>query len=73
SAVSQCVQQLEELLGTRLVDRSKRPPTPTAEGKCFYDGCGQLLRQYETLVDEVQALGQQLSGRVKFEWLLNKP
>lgn len=65
SAVSQCVQQLEELLGTRLVDRSKRPPTPTAEGKCFYDGCGQLLRQYETLVDEVQALGQQLSGRVK--------
>lgn len=65
SAVSQCVQQLEELLGTRLVDRSKRPPTPTAEGKCFYDGCGQLLRQFETLVDEVQSLGQQLSGRVK--------
>ncbi|MGC3965928.1 MAG: LysR family transcriptional regulator [Pirellulales bacterium] len=38
SGASQLVQQLEDHLGVRLIDRSKRPFVMTPEGDLFYDG-----------------------------------
>ncbi|MBX3420631.1 MAG: LysR family transcriptional regulator [Pirellulaceae bacterium] len=64
SGVSQAVQQLEEYLKVQLIDRSKRPFVLTAEGDQFHRGLVQLLRQFDTLTEEVRSLGNQLSGRV---------
>jgi DNA-binding transcriptional LysR family regulator len=49
SAVSQAVRQLEEMLGTVLLDRSQRPLTPTPAGRL-------LQRHAAPIVDEAQAL-----------------
>lgn len=64
SGVSQAVQQLEEYLQVKLIDRSKRPFLLTAEGKAFYTGCVQTLNQFDGLTEEVRSLGTQLGGRV---------
>ena len=47
--VSRMIHQLEERLGGRLIDRSKRPLQLTAMGKTYYEGCKRLLEQYAEL------------------------
>ena len=64
SGVSQIVHHLEERLGTKLIDRSKRPFVLTTAGEVFYDGCRPLVKQYFALEDNVKALQQGYSGRV---------
>jgi len=64
SSASQVVHQLEEQLGVQLLDRSKRPSVPTAEGERYYDGCRQLVKQYAKLVDEVHSLHDETAGRL---------
>jgi DNA-binding transcriptional LysR family regulator len=44
-----------------LIDRTKRPFILTAEGQKFYDGLAGVLRQFDSLVDEVR-LGGAMSG-----------
>lgn len=61
---SQMVSQLEDHLGVKLIDRSKRPLIATAEGEIFYDGCRKLVQHYQTLEDEVRTLHQEVAGRV---------
>ena len=63
SGASQAVQQLEEYLDVQLIDRSKRPFLLTAQGNAFYSGCVKLLRQFESLTDEVRSLGKDVTGR----------
>jgi DNA-binding transcriptional LysR family regulator len=63
SGASQAVQQLEEYLRVQLIDRSKRPFVLTAEGRAFYGGCLQLVRQFETLSEEVRSISQEVAGR----------
>ncbi len=47
--VSRLVHQLEERLGSQLIDRSRRPLQPTALGQAYYEGCKRLLQQYTEL------------------------
>jgi DNA-binding transcriptional LysR family regulator len=54
SAASQSVQHLEEFLRVKLIDRTKRPFILTAEGQKFFDGLSGILRQFDSLVDEVR-------------------
>ncbi len=61
SAASQSVQHLEDFLSVQLIDRTKRPFVLTAEGQKFYDGLAGVLRQFDSLVDEVR-LGSTTSG-----------
>jgi DNA-binding transcriptional LysR family regulator len=63
SGASQVVQHLEEFLQVQLIDRSKRPFLLTAEGRAFHGGCVQILRQFESLTEEVRAIGSEVSGR----------
>jgi len=63
SGASQAVQQLEEFLRVQLIDRSKRPFVLTAEGNAFYGGAVQLVRQFETLAEEVRSISQEVDGR----------
>ena len=50
SAVSRRVQQLEELLGATLLDRSSRPPTATAVGRRVYQSATALLHDLDRLM-----------------------
>ncbi len=56
SSASQAVQHLEERLGLKLIDRSKRPLVLTQAGRVYYDGCRDLVERYEELEHRVQAL-----------------
>ncbi len=64
SAVSQTIHQLEEHLGVRLIDRSKRPFVLTVEGDSYHQGCRRILTEMGTLEDAVRGLHQQVIGRV---------
>lgn len=64
SAVSQTIHQLEEHLGVRLIDRSKRPFVLTPQGECYHSGCRRLLLEMEALEQEVRALNDEVVGRV---------
>jgi DNA-binding transcriptional LysR family regulator len=56
SSASQAVQHLEERLGLKLIDRSKRPLVLTQAGRVYYDGCRDLVERYQELEHRVQAL-----------------
>ena len=55
SGASQLVHHLEEHLGGKLIDRSKRPFVLTAEGEVYYAGCRDLVQQLTALEDEVRS------------------
>ncbi len=65
SAASQMVQQLEERLGVKLLDRAKRPLGLTSEGEMFYRGSRKLVSRYFALEEEVRHLHQEVAGRVR--------
>lgn len=51
SAISRRVQQLEESLGAKLLDRSSKPPTATSVGRRVYQCAAPLLRDAERLLN----------------------
>jgi DNA-binding transcriptional LysR family regulator len=55
SAISRRVQQLEETLGGTVLDRTQRPPSPTALGRRVYEQSLPILRA----VDELMKLTRQ--------------
>jgi DNA-binding transcriptional LysR family regulator len=65
SGASQVVSQLEGRLGVQLIERSKRPLVPTAEGRVFFDGCRKIVARYDALEDEVRSLHDDVAGRVR--------
>ncbi|TWT83985.1 Hydrogen peroxide-inducible activator [Planctomycetes bacterium CA13] len=65
SAVSQAMHQLEDSLGTQLIDRSKRPLVLTTAGQTYVRGLRNVLRQLHRLEQEVATLGEKLSGQLK--------
>ena len=64
SGASQIVHHLEEYLGVKLIDRSKRPFVLTPEGEAYYEGCRGLVQQLYALEDEVRSLRKEVEGRV---------
>lgn len=50
SAVSRRIQQLEDMLGGALLDRSQRPPTATALGRRVYEQALPILRGIDELL-----------------------
>jgi len=65
SAASQAIQQLEHDLGLRLIDRSKRPFSVTAEGQRYFDGVRTLLSDYSRLEAEIRRASTTLAGPVR--------
>src|SRR6266700_6788456 len=65
SGASQVVNQLERELGTKLIDRSKRPFTLTPEGEIYYTGCRKLVERYFFLEERVRTLHDEVAGRVR--------
>ena len=64
SAASQTIQQMETDLRVRLLDRSKRPFSVTAEGQKFYETCRAILQSYEETRAEITQGQQELAGTV---------
>ncbi len=64
SGASQIVNHLEEHLGVKLIDRTKRPFVLTPEGEAYYEGCRKLVQRYFALEEEVKTLHEEVSGRV---------
>jgi DNA-binding transcriptional LysR family regulator len=64
SNASQVVQHLEENLGVRLIDRSKRPFLVTPEGKRFHEGCRVIVQRYDDLEREVRSLQEAAAARL---------
>lgn len=65
SGASQVVNQLEQRLDVRLIDRSKRPFVLTPEGEVYYEGCRGLVERYFVLEDKVRTLHQEVAGRLR--------
>lgn len=65
SGASQLVHQLEESLGVKLIDRSKRPFVLTPEGETYYEGCRGVVERYFAVEDQVRTLHQEVVGRVR--------
>ncbi len=59
SAVSQAIQQLEERLGVRLVDRSRRPWVVTPEGRLYYERCRELLEGLEEVEARIRQMARE--------------
>lgn len=64
SGASQIVQQLEDSLGVKLIDRSKRPFVLTPEGVVYHEGCRKIVQRFYALEEEVRTLHQEVAGRV---------
>lgn len=65
SAASQAVRQLEEELGVRLLDRSKRPLEVTAEGMKFHRACRKLLEGFERVRAELGGREKRIAGTIR--------
>ncbi len=66
SSASQTVHMLEERLGTRLIDRSKRPLELTPAGEIYYNGCRKLLESVRRLEDRVRRVeNNKVAGRLR--------
>src|SRR4026207_1099127 len=65
SSASQAVSFLERRLGTKLIDRSKRPLELTPAGRVSFDGCRDLLERFRAIEDEVQQIHDRVTGSVR--------
>ncbi|MGM3277490.1 LysR family transcriptional regulator [Ralstonia sp. 24A2] len=65
SAVSQRLQQLEKKLGARLVDRTARSLRFTQEGALLCERGAELIRQLDTLSEDLQTRQGGLVGTLK--------
>jgi DNA-binding transcriptional LysR family regulator len=65
SGASQVVHHLEDRLGVKLIDRSKRPFVLTAEGEVYYEGCRSIVQRYFALEEQVRMMRQEVAGRVR--------
>lgn len=64
SAISFAVQQLENELGLRLLDRTTRQVRMTAVGESLAASATRLLTELDTVLRELKDTGQQRRGRV---------
>ena len=65
STLSAGVRELETLLGTTLVERTRRVVRFTALGNAVVEKAHRILREAEDLTDLVQAAGRPLTGQLR--------
>lgn len=67
ASASTAVQQLENLLGTRLLHRTTRKVQTTQDGQAFYERCKDLLADMDELRGMFQQAPQALRGRLRVD------
>ncbi|WP_439891037.1 LysR family transcriptional regulator [Ralstonia sp. 25C] len=66
-AASVAVQQLETMLGTRLLHRTTRKVQLTQDGQAFYERCQDLLADMDELQTMFRQTSQALRGRLRVD------
>src|SRR4051794_10255803 len=64
-AVSRIVHELEDRLGVKLVDRSRRSLPLTPLGQAYYEGCKAVLEQYLELEASILRARSELAVTVR--------
>lgn len=67
ASMTNAVQQLESLLGTRLLHRTTRRVEPTQDGRAYYERCKDLLADIDELQSMFQQAPQRLQGRLRVD------
>ncbi len=67
SATSKALAKLEEQLDVRLVNRTTRSVSLTADGDAFFDRCRQILAELEEAQAAVQRRRTKLQGRIRVQ------
>lgn len=67
SAASKVLARLEERLGVRLVNRTTRSVSLTADGDAFFERCRQILGELEDAETAVTGRGAKLQGRFRIQ------
>ncbi|WP_323844876.1 LysR family transcriptional regulator [Microbulbifer magnicolonia] len=67
ASVSSAVQQLENLLGTRLLHRTTRSVQMTQDGQVFYERCQDLLADMDELQNLFREDTSELHGRLRVD------
>jgi DNA-binding transcriptional LysR family regulator len=65
SAVSQHIQQLEDFVGTRLLDRAMRPIRPTPAGAVLAERGRQMLAEAKTTTTIVRRVGSEVLSELR--------
>lgn len=65
SSVSAAVRELEQRLGTRLLNRTTRKVSPTHDGAAFYDHCVRLIADVEETETLFRKSSAQPTGRLR--------
>jgi DNA-binding transcriptional LysR family regulator len=64
SGASQVVNHLEQHLGVKLIDRSKRPLVVTPAGAMYYEGCREIVERYFAVEEETRGFANGVGGTV---------
>lgn len=67
SSASKVLARLEERLGVRLVNRTTRSVSLTADGDAFFERCRQILGELEDAEMAVTGRGARLQGRLRMQ------
>ena len=65
SAASQNLKHLEKSLAVELFDRSNRPLRLTHAGRLYLTACRDIVRRYEEVESQIEALKKELVGAVR--------
>lgn len=65
SSISDLIRSLEDQVGARLLDRTTRAVRPTEAGLAFYSRCRRLLDEAVAAREEVQAMVEEPTGRLR--------
>jgi DNA-binding transcriptional LysR family regulator len=65
------IKDLEEELGMRLLDRSKRHVRLTGEGEAFLTGARRLLNESAQIVESIQKLSRQTTVSISIAYVAN--
>lgn len=63
-AITLAVKQLEEFIGLKLLDRTTRQVSTTAEGENFIPIAQRLVRDFDTAIYDLRATAERRSGHV---------
>src|SRR5688572_4112402 len=66
AAVTRAVQELEKLLGTRLLQRSTRRMSLTAEGRAVLERADAVLNAFESLAAVSDTGASKVAGEIRF-------
>jgi DNA-binding transcriptional LysR family regulator len=65
SSLTATIQQFERMVGVRLFDRTTRRVVMTEEGLRFRDEAEKIVKEFDSAIRDLQALGQSQQGHIR--------